>query len=709
MIPDATSNSSNPVEGLIGDRYRILHQIGQGGFSRTFLAVDESQPSKPRCAVKQFFLQPQNQLHADKASLLFEQEAARLKELGNHDCIPTCLDYLEAGQHRYLIQEFIEGPNLEEELEKLGPFSEAQIWRLLTNLLPTLQFIHSQNIIHRDVKPANIIRRKQDGQFVLVDYGAARFATGTLIAGYGTTIGSAEYAAPEQLRGQAFFASDLYSLGVTCIYLLTQISPFTLFDIHTDRWVWDDFLLQSISEDLGWILDGLLEQAVSHRYQSVEEVLADFAPFLPEPKSNGTNEILKPAVGPFVEADVKPNSLTPKAFGDRRLPEDEPTATTQQSRPEPASIPRNFSQPEVVSNPWIEPQASARPLEISNSPTRVLNRVLFQITPWLSRHFPLLHRYREDRLSQPNLPEVSGEKNTKLIILRGVFGSLLTLYSIFLVARLFVRSPSPTADLGVVLENVGLEPEPFERVDVVRFASDDPPPVGPPPNARRFYALDLVSTRPDVIISRNSVNSALTEFSWSGSSPEVRRSLSVRLTDVATIPDSSAAYAISNHSLYEIDLETGTVTEMTIPPTFPELSWTQGITYDPERRRMFVATLGGEGYLYEYRVDTNEWVAAHSLNNIDLEAIAYSPQHDRLFGIETNWGDRKGPHRLVELRTDGSLVRRIELSHYLAAASEALPLIQLASNGDYLAVVVGYDSQTIYSIDPKTGEVRQTN
>ena len=272
---------------LLRERYRAVKPLGRGGFGRTFLAVDEDKPSKPRCAIKQFFPLSQGTSSAEKAAELFNREAVRLDELGKHPQIPELLAHFQQERYQYLVQEFIEGQNLQEELARAGVFSQNQIRSLLNDLLPVLQFVHSCNVIHRDIKPPNIIRRRVQpsiiytyptltGELVLVDFGAAKVVEGELKTG--TVIGSPEFVAPEQIRGQAVYASDLYSLGVTCIYLLTQISPFDLFDINQDTWVWRDFLKVQIEPKLGRILDKMLEPSLSRRYKSATEVLQDLQP-----------------------------------------------------------------------------------------------------------------------------------------------------------------------------------------------------------------------------------------------------------------------------------------------------------------------------------------------------------------------------------------------------------------------------------------------
>ncbi|NEP61611.1 MAG: protein kinase [Symploca sp. SIO2G7] len=267
---------------LLAQRYRAIRLIATGGFGRTLLAEDQHKPSKPRCVIKQFY--PQGQNNARKAAELFQQEAVRLEQLGKHPQIPELLAHLEQDNHQYIVQEFIDGQNLAQELAETGAFPESQIRSLLKNLLPVLQFIHQGQVIHRDIKPENIIRRRifsppySGKDLVLVDFGAAKHATVTALAKTGTTIGSAAYAAPEQTFGKAVFTSDLYSLGVTCIHLLTNIEPFNLYEPLESGFAWRSYLVNNpVSEELGCILDKMIQNSIKLRYQSAEEVLQTLA------------------------------------------------------------------------------------------------------------------------------------------------------------------------------------------------------------------------------------------------------------------------------------------------------------------------------------------------------------------------------------------------------------------------------------------------
>ncbi|CAN1210596.1 serine/threonine-protein kinase [Tumidithrix helvetica PCC 7403] len=255
--------------------YRAIAPIAQGGMGRTFRAVDLGRFDR-LCAIKQFLPQVQSDRALQKATELFTREAEQLQALGKHPQIPELIAYFEQDRCLYLVQELIEGQNLRQALTQFGAFNEQQILGLLANLLPVIQFIHDRNVIHRDIKPENIIQRQEDRSYVLVDFGAAKvFADPAMVGKTGTTIGSAEYVAPEQARGKAVFQSDLYSLGVTCIHLLTNLPPFDLYNDREDVWMWRSRVVTPISETLVRVLDRMLERAIARRYPSAIAILQD--------------------------------------------------------------------------------------------------------------------------------------------------------------------------------------------------------------------------------------------------------------------------------------------------------------------------------------------------------------------------------------------------------------------------------------------------
>lgn len=257
------------------DRYLAIKPIGQGGFGKTFKAIDEDKPSKPFCAIKQFFPQMEGTAATQKAAELFTQEAIALEQL-DYPNIPKLLAYfITPDLRQYLVQEFIDGQNLKDELAGNGTFSAVQIRELLVALLPTLDYLHQLGFIHRDLKPENIIRRTEDRRLYLVDFGAAKITKANQSQSKGTTIGTPEFMAPEQGWGKAFPASDLYSLGVTCIHLLTGVSPLDLFDDDRGEWIWRNALAQSIEPQLGDVLDKLIQPKPIDRYPTAQAAIAD--------------------------------------------------------------------------------------------------------------------------------------------------------------------------------------------------------------------------------------------------------------------------------------------------------------------------------------------------------------------------------------------------------------------------------------------------
>jgi len=202
-------------------------------------------------------------------------EAKQLARLGQHPQIPQLLEVVDNAQGEFLVQEYIPGPNLEQLLQT-RLCNEADIRQLLQDILPVLQFIHGQQVIHRDIKPTNLIMPPPPRPVVLVDFGASKSLYPEESALQTTTvIGSAGYAAPEQTLGRAVFASDIYSLGLTCLHLLTGLHPFDLYSIGEDRLVWRPFLPSLISPALGRLLDRMVNRSLKERYTSARQVLAD--------------------------------------------------------------------------------------------------------------------------------------------------------------------------------------------------------------------------------------------------------------------------------------------------------------------------------------------------------------------------------------------------------------------------------------------------
>ncbi|MCP2730390.1 protein kinase domain-containing protein, partial [Limnofasciculus baicalensis] len=286
---------------LLRSHYRIIKPLGRGGFGKTYVGEDIDKMNEP-CVVKQFAPNVQGSWAVNKAVQLFHQEAQQLQDLGSHPQIPTLYAYFEEEGYMYLVQQFIDGDDLLKVLVKEGVWGDREIRKLLLSLLPVLQFIHSRKIIHRDVKPDNIIRGSK-GELVLIDFGVSKQLSGTIMTTtMGTTIGSQGYAALEQMEGgEAYPASDLFSLGVTCFHLLSQKHPYSLWIKYGYSWLgnWRQHLPNPVSDDLGRVLDKLLVEDVEQRYQSVDEVLHDLQP-PPSPPPQPSVTLASPPPQPSV-------------------------------------------------------------------------------------------------------------------------------------------------------------------------------------------------------------------------------------------------------------------------------------------------------------------------------------------------------------------------------------------------------------------------
>jgi formylglycine-generating enzyme required for sulfatase activity len=263
---------------ILRSRFRMIGFLGKGGFGRTYLAEDIDKLNQ-RCVVKQLVPDIQGTWAINKAVELFQQEARQLQQLGQHPQIPSLDAYFEQDKYLYLVQQFVDGDNLLKFFQNQGIWQESQVKQLLLELLPVLKFIHEQKIIHRDIKPDNIMRRRSDGVLMLIDFGVSKQLSGTVMSRLGTQIGTPGYSPFEQMKGgEAYPASDLFSLGATAFHLLTGLYPFSLWVEHGYSWTanWQQHLKIPIDKGLVLILSKLLAKDIQRRYQSAEEVLKDF-------------------------------------------------------------------------------------------------------------------------------------------------------------------------------------------------------------------------------------------------------------------------------------------------------------------------------------------------------------------------------------------------------------------------------------------------
>jgi serine/threonine protein kinase, bacterial len=300
---------------LLSDRYQILQTLGSGGFGETFLAEDTHMPSRRRCVVKK--LRPtQNDPALEKLIReRFQREAAMLEELsGGSRQIPALYAYFysETDQQYYIVQEWIDGDTLSALVSKKGVLDENQVRRILTNVLPVFTYIHSRSIVHRDIKPDNIILRHSDQLPVLIDFGAVREAMGTVINSQGQptqsiVIGTPGYMPSEQSIGRPVYGSDIYSLGLTAIYLLTGQSPNNLpSDPSSAEILWRNQAPQ-ISSAFAQILDKAISYHHRDRYQNATEFLTA----LTSPPTPAPNLVGNPHANPVNNSNVATYVVSP--------------------------------------------------------------------------------------------------------------------------------------------------------------------------------------------------------------------------------------------------------------------------------------------------------------------------------------------------------------------------------------------------------------
>ncbi|MEM9136132.1 MAG: serine/threonine-protein kinase [Cyanobacteria bacterium P01_F01_bin.42] len=254
-------------------RYEILRPLGSGGFGKTYLAKDLRIPGAPYCVVKQLHSTDQKQSNRELAQDLFQREAESLAKLGHHAQIPRLLAYFRENEEFYLVEDFIDGRSLEEEIRPGQPWTDAAVIELLRSILDVLSFVHHQGVIHRDIKPSNLIRRSSDGKVVLIDFGAIKQIKQTGFSHpTGTQIGTVGYMPPEQAQGKPRPNSDIYGVGILAISALTG-HPATGLpdDLQTGEIIWQH--LAHVSPGLAHLLSGMVRYHFQDRYQTADEVL----------------------------------------------------------------------------------------------------------------------------------------------------------------------------------------------------------------------------------------------------------------------------------------------------------------------------------------------------------------------------------------------------------------------------------------------------
>jgi len=321
----ANSDEYNPMmSNLLDNRYRVTSVLGSGGFGETYLAEDTKVPSNRRCVIKQLKPVADNPQMYELLQQRFHREAAVLETLGEESrYIPKLYANFTENGLFYLVQEWIDGLTLTETIERSGKWNEDAVRQLMMSILQTLIYVHDRGIIHRDIKPDNIILRS--GEPVLIDFGAVKetLNVSTIRSSaqqvHSIVIGTPGFMASEQAAGRPFFASDLYSLAMTAIFALTGKYPQELgTDPQTGEVVWQP-LVQGISTDLKAIFAKVLQFDPRDRYSSAREMLVALQA-TPIFNQSFPNQVPKsPALSNMQTVAVTPRGYTPPTVPDQSV------------------------------------------------------------------------------------------------------------------------------------------------------------------------------------------------------------------------------------------------------------------------------------------------------------------------------------------------------------------------------------------------------
>ena len=331
---------------LLGDRYRIVRLLGQGGFGRTYLAEDINRFSES-CVLKEFAPQVRGTYAVQKAAELFEREAGILYKL-QHPQIPRFRELfrvkLQDEGHLFLVQDYVDGQTyralLDTRKRQGQRFNEVEVQQLLVQILPVLDYVHSLGVVHRDISPDNLMLRNSDWMPVLIDFGGVKqvaaeaesqftSSSPTTAPSFATRLGKIGYAPNEQMQmGMVSPHSDLYALAATALVLLTGKEPQQLIDQHSMTWNWRREI--NLSQNLSAVLDKMLSYRPGDRFKSARDVMHALGGTIPPV-----------ATLPPTQPPAPP---TP--------PPHQPTAATMHVAPPRRSIPDN---PPVVPAPHSTP------------------------------------------------------------------------------------------------------------------------------------------------------------------------------------------------------------------------------------------------------------------------------------------------------------------------------------------------------------------
>ncbi|MEL6935816.1 MAG: protein kinase, partial [Cyanobacteria bacterium J06607_17] len=280
----------------IAGRYTIKKMLGQGGFGFSYL-VEDTQRFGELCVLKELRPVQKQGKFLQKAIELFKREAKTLHSI-DHPQIPKFLACFTQAKRLFIVQEYIDGVTylkvLQRRKKQSKLFTEAEVVYWLVHMLRVLDYLHSLNIMHRDISPENVMYSRDRNLPILIDFGLVNNTMSDALSesvtqGEGlnneglknsvTAVGKFGYSPPEQMYGKCTPSSDLYALGVTALVLLTGQHPRNLMDAHTLDLQWRQHA--TITPQLGTVLDTMIRQQPQERFQSAREVFEQLRPLLP--------------------------------------------------------------------------------------------------------------------------------------------------------------------------------------------------------------------------------------------------------------------------------------------------------------------------------------------------------------------------------------------------------------------------------------------
>jgi eukaryotic-like serine/threonine-protein kinase len=335
------------LDSVLNGRYKLDKKVGQGGFAEVYLATDQT--LKRRVAVKVL----NANLFEDESFLKrFENEAQAVAALEHPNILPV-YDYGQTDNTVYLIMPFVEGGTLHDRLRRQKKFNLQTASQYLQQIASALDYAHRRNIVHRDVKPHNVLIREEDNRLFLADFGIAKVLSAATTNSNTNVVGTIAYMAPEQLDGKAGFETDVYALGCVLFQMISGELPYT----GTTEQVMVGHMMKpvpSISErsegqlpvTLQPIFDKALAKERSYRYKSAGELAKEF--------ENLVNELI------HLQTFALPNVNTKPV-----LPENAPV-TLSAAPVAPLSAPESTTPIERPNTPNFTPNITPlQPVEIS--------------------------------------------------------------------------------------------------------------------------------------------------------------------------------------------------------------------------------------------------------------------------------------------------------------------------------------------------------